>query len=348
MSVHGRFARSLLNVVLAVLIIVAVSLTAASRRLIRLPRLLLVALLGAPVIGSLYLDEARRRAPEGLRQGLQALPTPRVSPLKAVAVMGLTVALLATSAPAAPVSAAKPSEAVVQAARAYLGTPYRLGATGSARFDCSGLIFRIFSDVGELPRIGGKRMRAARYLGWFSARGLASKSNGKRGDLVVWGNGKHMGVYLGKGRAISALLNSGVTVHGLHNIGMEFTTFLTVAWKEGAGRGRSADNADNEGNGKKKNRRSWNNDAEASAEPQGNADVELGDGDSMRGLATGTMNLRLGPGPAERVTGWVRTGSRFTITGSGHSESGALWYSIETRNGKSGWVYSRWVLPLDD
>jgi cell wall-associated NlpC family hydrolase len=347
MSVSGRSARLLLNVALTVLIIVTAYLTVLVRRLMPLPRLLLIALLGAPVVGSVYLDEARRRAPEGLR----SLPTSRVSPLKAAAVVGLAVTLLATSAPIAPVSAAKPSEAVVQAARSYLGTPYRLGATGLARFDCSGLIFRIFSDVGELPRIGGKRMRAARYLGWFSARGMVSKTKGTRGDLVVWGGGKHIGVYLGKGKVISALLDRGVTVHGLHSIGMEFTTFLNVSWKGDMGAGGRARDVDDEDKGKKKkNRRDRDRDSEAGAEaePQGRSDAEeLADGE-MRGLATGTMNLRRGPGPAERVTGWVRKGSRFTVTGTGHSPSGALWYSVELRNGKSGWVFSRWVRTLDD
>ena len=347
MSVTGRSPLRLLIVALAVPVLVAVYLTTFVRWLASVPRLLLVAVLGAPVIGSVYLDEAYRRAPEGLRKGLQALPAPRVTPLKAVGVLGLAIALLATSAPVAPVTAAKPAEAVIDAARGYLGTPYRLGRTGPAKFDCSGLIYRVFSDAGELPRIGGKRLRAVGYLRWFSTRGLASKSDGERGDLVVWGGGKHIGIYLGKGKVISALLGTGVTVHGLHSINYKFTTFLKVSWKVGDGTGGEQTDSKTKPSKAKKNR---GTDEQPSLEaPTETSDVdEAVEQQPQRGLAVGTMNLRRGSGPDERVVGWVSRGSKFTILDRGHSPSGALWYSIEMRNGKSGWVYSRWVRVVED
>jgi cell wall-associated NlpC family hydrolase len=338
MSVHRRKPRSLAIAVLAVPVIAAVYLTAALRSLIMLPRTLLVAVLGAFVISSVYADEAYRRAPAGVRRGLEAVPTPRVTPARAAISLALAVALMATSAPAAPVSAMQPAEAVVQAARGYLGTPYRLGATGTKRFDCSGLIFRIFRDTGELPRIGGKRLRAVGYLRWFTSRGLASKTKGERGDLVVWADGAHIGIYLGKGRAISALLGSGVTVHGVHAINFKFTTFLKVQWGVGDGETKS-------GKGKKKSQE------EQSPEPLTGAELEEAldaDDTVVRGLATGTMNLRRNPDPDARIIGWVSRGSKFTITGTGTSPSGALWYSIEMRNGKSGWIFSRWVTVLGE
>ena len=62
----------------------------------------------------------------------------------------------------------------------------------------------------------------AGYLDWFKAQGAdrASMSNPLPGDLIIWGKNKHMGIYLGDGMAISALINPyGVKVHtsdGLH------------------------------------------------------------------------------------------------------------------------------------
>src|SRR5215471_15011595 len=52
-------------------------------------------------------------------------------------------------------------ENVIAAAKQYLGVPYRVGTQGPWLFDCSGLVFRAFSDAGLLDRIGGTRLRAA-------------------------------------------------------------------------------------------------------------------------------------------------------------------------------------------
>jgi uncharacterized protein YgiM (DUF1202 family) len=60
------------------------------------------------------------------------------------------------------------------------------------------------------------------------------------------------------------------------------------------------------------------------------------------------MNLRQAADPDARIIGWVSRGTTFTILGTGNSPSGALWYEVKTRSGKSGWIYSRWVRPLED
>jgi hypothetical protein len=44
---------------------------------------------------------------------------------------------------------------------------------------------------------------------------------------VVWGNGAHVGIYLGNGKAISTL-TSGVRVHGLRVLNTPFTTFIST------------------------------------------------------------------------------------------------------------------------
>ena len=74
-------------------------------------------------------------------------------------------------------------------------------------------------------------MRAAGYLRWFAAHNLLTTGSreAERGDLVIYGNGEHIGIYLGDGRVISALV-TGVTVHSLAGITIAPTGFLAVDW----------------------------------------------------------------------------------------------------------------------
>jgi cell wall-associated NlpC family hydrolase len=123
------------------------------------------------------------------------------------------------------------AEAVIAIARAQVGIPYRVGREGPDLFDCSGLVYRAFTDAGEGNQIGVARMRAAGYMRWFAARGLLTTNidDAERGDLVIYNNGSHIGIYLGDGRVISAL-TSGVTVHSLEGITLPVTAFLAVDW----------------------------------------------------------------------------------------------------------------------
>jgi cell wall-associated NlpC family hydrolase len=139
----------------------------------------------------------------------------------------------ATPAPTATLDAeyAARAEAVIAIARAQVGVPYRVGREGPDLFDCSGLVYRAFTDAGEGNQIGVARMRAAGYMRWFAARGLLTTNieDAERGDLVIYNNGSHIGIYLGDGRVISAL-TSGVTVHSLEGITLPVTAFLAVDW----------------------------------------------------------------------------------------------------------------------
>jgi len=121
----------------------------------------------------------------------------------------------------APTAAAE----VIAAARSHLGAPYRWGTDGPRTFDCSGLVFRSFKEAREATSIGGTRKTAAGYMLAFQRRGQASRTNGRPGDLVVYGHGSHIGIYLGNGKVISAL-TSGVRVHGLRRLDVPFTEFL--------------------------------------------------------------------------------------------------------------------------
>ena len=132
-------------------------------------------------------------------------------------------------APASPVAAATlttEAQQIIQIAKTKIGDPWRYGATGPSAFDCSGLVIYSFKAAGDLAAIGNGNYRSARALyDWFRNRGLASRTNPRPGDLVVWGSGSHIGIYIGSGMAISTL-TSGVRVHGVTAVTATFTAYL--------------------------------------------------------------------------------------------------------------------------
>ncbi len=135
---------------------------------------------------------------------------------------------LAIGTPAAPAQAASSEAAsIVYDLRNQIGKPWSYGATGMQRYDCSGLVFRMYEMNGLLDRIGGSRRTVRGYFNWFRERGLVSRSNPRVGDLVVWGDNKHIGVYVGDGQAISTL-TSGVKRHGVFNLNDRFKAYLHV------------------------------------------------------------------------------------------------------------------------
>jgi cell wall-associated NlpC family hydrolase len=132
-----------------------------------------------------------------------------------------------------PVAAAPTESAgVVSFAEAQIGKPWRFNTTGMSTYDCSGLVYRTFAQSGLASRIGG-RQTARSYFRWFRERGLASKSEPKVGDLIVWGNPVvHIGIYrgknsLGKPMSVSAL-TSGVKRHTVFGLTVGFRAYLHV------------------------------------------------------------------------------------------------------------------------
>jgi cell wall-associated NlpC family hydrolase len=138
-------------------------------------------------------------------------------------------AFLVSQAPA-PAAAAEPAPtisaatAIVRAAESHIGAHYQRGAAGPTRFDCSGLVYRVFSDLGLGSRIGYLRSASGLYR-YFARRGLASRTNPQLGDLVIWGGGIHVGIYVGHGRAISALAD-GVRIAPVSSVLSGFTAYL--------------------------------------------------------------------------------------------------------------------------
>jgi len=151
---------------------------------------------------------------------------------KAFIPVALATSVLVSSAPAAPASAYTPlvpgSEAaqIIKIAKAQVGDPYRYGAMGPSAFDCSGLVLYSFKAAGDYRAVGSGSYRSARslYL-WFKGRGLTSTTRAAPGDLVIWGSGSHVGIYIGNGYAVSALTR-GVRVHRVGALTAPFTAYL--------------------------------------------------------------------------------------------------------------------------
>jgi cell wall-associated NlpC family hydrolase len=139
----------------------------------------------------------------------------------------LAAAVLFSLAPTTPAAASTTTEAaqIVRIARAQVGDPYRYGTAGPYTFDCSGLVLYSYRRAGDsnVLAYAGRSARSIYY--YFRARGKASRTNPRIGDIVVWGGGTHVGIYIGNGRAVSAL-TSGVRVHGVFAVTARFTAYL--------------------------------------------------------------------------------------------------------------------------
>lgn len=91
-------------------------------------------------------------------------------------------------------------EALVAAATKYLGTPYVWGGESleEGGLDCSGLVQRSLADLGvtDVPRVARDQMSLGTEV--------ASLAEARAGDLVVFGGGTHIGIYVGDGKMIDA------------------------------------------------------------------------------------------------------------------------------------------------
>jgi len=128
---------------------------------------------------------------------------------------------------------------LIRLARKTIGARFRMGATGQrdgrrTYYDCSGLVYRIYQQAGLLNRVGGARRGATGFYQWFKSRGLVSRSKPRAGDLVAYTyRGErvihHIGIYIGHGRVISALINPwGVRSHSVRGLPTPFKAYLHV------------------------------------------------------------------------------------------------------------------------
>lgn len=82
-------------------------------------------------------------------------------------------------------------DSIIAQARSYLGTPYVWGGADGNGFDCSGLAYRVFNDNGiPLPRT----VTAMEEFGEYVERDSMIP-----GDLMIFHNPTHTGIYLGDG-----------------------------------------------------------------------------------------------------------------------------------------------------
>jgi cell wall-associated NlpC family hydrolase len=85
---------------------------------------------------------------------------------------------------------------VAAVARQYLGVPYVFGGDDPNGFDCSGLVQYVFAQFGlSLPH-------SVRAQG--AAGVTVPESEARAGDIVVWNDGSHDGIYTGNGIMIDA------------------------------------------------------------------------------------------------------------------------------------------------
>ncbi|MEV7288502.1 C40 family peptidase [Streptomyces sp. NPDC093252] len=92
-------------------------------------------------------------------------------------------------------SAATHATKALQVAASKKGAPYKWGATGPSRFDCSGLTLYAFKKAGKkLPRTAAQQYNKTKHI---------SAGSRKAGDLVFFHSGSniyHVGIYAGKGK----------------------------------------------------------------------------------------------------------------------------------------------------
>ncbi|WP_421732354.1 C40 family peptidase [Cellulomonas sp.] len=136
-----------------------------------------------------------------LRQ-LVEKPAITVSAVKPTAGVSFDAALTAASAPrtSTPTPGSPTGQDLVAAATAYLGVPYVWGGESldEGGLDCSGLVQRALADLGvtDVPRVARQQMT----LG----TAVPSLDQALPGDLVVFGGGSHIGIYVGDGKMIDA------------------------------------------------------------------------------------------------------------------------------------------------
>jgi cell wall-associated NlpC family hydrolase len=245
------------------------------------------------------------------QRGAQLLGSSRLRVLAAAMLAAIVVVSIQAPAPAAAASPASPADRVIAFALAERGSPWRYGATGPSAFDCSGLVLYAFRRAHELDAIGNGRLRSgSAMLRWARAHHLTT-SHGRRGDIAVWGNGSHVGIYLGNGRVVSTLV-SGVRVTGVRALTTRFTTFIRTGLSTST-RARVATTAAT---------------AKATAKPTIVA---------HRTVAAAALNLRNAPRVTSSVSRVLQRGARVGIVRSAKDSAGRTWYRVLVGS-RTGWV----------
>ena len=243
-----------------------------------------------------------RPLPSDAGPASDATPTAGADPADAPGAAAETASLDSSPSSGAAADVVPASSVVIAFARSHLRAHYRHFGTGPSSFDCSGLMWRVFKEAGLSGKVTSRSARGI-YVS-YRARGLASRRNPQVGDLVVWGRGSHVGVYIGHGYAISALVQ-GVRVHRIRAMFTPFTAYLHTRLSSMA-------------------RPAW--------------ELELAK--HLRSLrhTTRTVTLRDVASRAGTVAGRLRSGTRLVVLAKRRDGAGHHWLKVLTFGGKSGWL----------
>jgi cell wall-associated NlpC family hydrolase len=104
-------------------------------------------------------------------------------------------------------------------AREQIGAPYSYGGTSPRGFDCSGFTRWVFAEHGaSLPHSSYSQFEMGTRPGF---KRVYKRSNLKEGDLVFHKTTSarvgHAGIYIGRGRFVSATSSGGVQVRSLYD-----------------------------------------------------------------------------------------------------------------------------------
>ena len=108
---------------------------------------------------------------------------------------------LASAATATGVTTANTGSAtgadIVTSAEKYLGVPYLFGGEDTSGMDCSGLVQKVYADMGiTVPRLVSGQMKIGTEV--------ASLAEARPGDLIVTAGGDHILIYAGDHKVIHA------------------------------------------------------------------------------------------------------------------------------------------------
>ncbi len=218
------------------------------------------------------------------------------------------IAAMAVAPPAAAASSGTLADRVIADAMTHLNAPYVWGTDGPRTFDCSGLVYRVFSDNGLAGMLHESHSAYTDYL-IFLREGRVSRTGGQPGDLVVYGGGSHVGIYLGNGRVISALVE-GVRITGVFALTTPFTAFLHTGLS-----GRTV---------------------------AGSTLASYVRPSTVR-FTTVAVNLRSGPSITRARFAVLAPGTRLAVLRSSRDAPGRVWDEVRTPAGAVGWVAS-WLL----
>jgi hypothetical protein len=171
-------------------------------------------------------------------------------------------------------------------------------------------VYRAFAEVGLASRIGGQQSAAGLYR-WFSVRHLASRTSPQLGDLVIWGGGAHVVIYVGNGRAISALSDS-VRIAPVSAVLSGFTAYLHTHLT-------------------------------TLRVPIATATKVTSFATYVR-YVTSLAPLRSAPDTLQRLIATLHRGTRLTVTGSRYVAH-RLWLHVRTAGGRVGWVANSLTSP---